>query len=27
VPSQIYGATIGSSYYQQGLTLSKHFKW
>lgn len=27
VPSQIYGATIGSSYFQQGLTLSKHFKW
>ena len=26
-PSTLYGATIGSSYYQQGLTLSKHFKW
>lgn len=27
IPSEVYGATIGSSYYQQGLTLSKHFKW
>lgn len=26
-PSEIYGATIGSNYHQQGLTLSKHFKW
>ena len=24
-PSEIYGATIGSHYHQQGLTLSKHF--
>ncbi len=27
VPAQLYGSSIGSSYYQQGLTLSKHFKW
>ena len=27
IPDEIYGSTIGSSYYQQGLTLSKHFKW
>lgn len=27
IPTKIYGATIGSSYHQQGLTLSKHFKW
>jgi len=26
VPSQLYGTTLGSSYQQQGLTLSKHFK-
>ena len=26
VPSKLYGAALGSSYYQQGLTLSKHFK-
>ncbi len=26
-PDEIYGSTIGSSYHQQGLTLSKHFKW
>ena len=25
-PSQVYGATLGSSYQRQGLTLSKHFK-
>ena len=23
----VYGASCGSSYHQQGLTLSKHFKW
>ncbi len=27
IPSKIYGAMIGSNYHQQGLTLSKHFKW
>ncbi len=27
VPERLYGAGIGSSYHQQGLTLSKHFKW
>ena len=27
IPNEIYGSTIGSSYHQQGLTLSKHFKW
>jgi len=27
IPKQLYGSSIGSSYYQQGLTLSKHFKW
>lgn len=27
IPTQLYGSSIGSSYYQQGLTLSKHFKW
>ena len=26
-PSQVYGMALGSSYHQQGLTLSKHFKW
>ena len=26
-PEHLYGAGIGSSYHQQGLTLSKHFKW
>lgn len=26
LPSQLYGAALGSSYQQQGLTLSKHFK-
>ena len=26
-PTQLYGSSLGSSYYQQGLTLSKHFKW
>ncbi len=26
-PTQLYGASMGSSYAQQGLTLSKHFKW
>ncbi len=26
-PDALYGATIGSNYHQQGLTLSKHFKW
>ncbi len=26
VPSQLYGTTLGSSYQQQALTLSKHFK-
>lgn len=25
-PDQLYGAGLGSSYQQQGLTLSKHFK-
>src|SRR5438874_437924 len=25
-PDRLYGATIGSSYQRQGLTLSKHFK-
>ena len=25
-PTQLYGARLGSSYHQQGLTLSKHFK-
>jgi dCTP deaminase len=27
IPIQLYGSALGSSYYQQGLTLSKHFKW
>ncbi|GJL56282.1 MAG: 2'-deoxycytidine 5'-triphosphate deaminase [Nitrospirales bacterium] len=27
VPEKLYGSTLGSSYHQQGLTLSKHFKW
>lgn len=27
LPEHLYGASIGSSYHQQGLTLSKHFKW
>ncbi|MEJ2229935.1 MAG: 2'-deoxycytidine 5'-triphosphate deaminase [Nitrospirales bacterium] len=27
IPSHLYGASLGSSYSQQGLTLSKHFKW
>ena len=26
LPDHLYGASIGSSYHQQGLTLSKHFK-
>lgn len=26
-PDHLYGSSLGSSYYQQGLTLSKHFKW
>jgi dCTP deaminase len=26
IPAQIYGATIGSSYQKQGLTLSKQFR-
>lgn len=26
VPIRLYGATLGSSYQRQGLTLSKHFK-
>lgn len=26
VPTEVYGATLGSSYQRQGLTLSKHFK-
>lgn len=26
-PDEVYGSTIGSNYHQQGLTLSKHFKW
>ncbi|WP_447974398.1 2'-deoxycytidine 5'-triphosphate deaminase [Nitrospira sp. Kam-Ns4a] len=25
-PTQVYGASLGSSYQRQGLTLSKHFK-
>jgi dCTP deaminase len=25
-PTQLYGASLGSSYQRQGLTLSKHFK-
>lgn len=25
--SKLYGPSCGSSYHQQGLTLSKHFKW
>ena len=27
LPHRLYGTLIGSSYHQQGLTLSKHFKW
>lgn len=27
IPMQLYGSALGSSYFQQGLTLSKHFKW
>jgi dCTP deaminase len=27
IPTHLYGASLGSSYAQQGLTLSKHFKW
>ena len=27
IPTQLYGAGLGSSYSQQALTLSKHFKW
>jgi dCTP deaminase len=27
IPVQLYGSSLGSSYSQQGLTLSKHFKW
>lgn len=27
IPLQLYGSALGSSYFQQGLTLSKHFKW
>ncbi len=26
IPTQVYGATLGSSYQRQALTLSKHFK-
>lgn len=26
IPDQVYGTALGSSYQQQGLTLSKHFK-
>jgi dCTP deaminase len=26
IPEKIYGLSIGSSYQQQGLTLSKQFK-
>lgn len=26
-PTHLYGSSLGSSYSQQGLTLSKHFKW
>jgi deoxycytidine triphosphate deaminase len=26
VPDRVYGASIGSSYQQQGLALSKQFK-
>ena len=26
LPERLYGASIGSNYHQQGLTLSKHFK-
>ena len=26
VPAQVYGSALGSSYQQQGLTLSKQFK-
>lgn len=26
VPTEVYGASLGSSYQRQGLTLSKHFK-
>jgi dCTP deaminase len=27
IPTHLYGSSFGSSYSQQGLTLSKHFKW
>ena len=27
LPNHLYGSSLGSSYSQQGLTLSKHFKW
>ncbi|MCA9473402.1 MAG: 2'-deoxycytidine 5'-triphosphate deaminase [Nitrospirales bacterium] len=27
LPTKLYGSSLGSSYHQQGLTLSKHFKW
>jgi dCTP deaminase len=27
IPTHLYGSSLGSSYAQQGLTLSKHFKW
>ena len=27
IPTHLYGSSMGSSYSQQGLTLSKHFKW
>jgi dCTP deaminase len=27
IPTHLYGSSLGSSYFQQGLTLSKHFKW
>ena len=27
IPDHLYGSSLGSSYYAQGLTLSKHFKW
>lgn len=26
IPEKLYGAALGSSYHQQGLTLSKHFQ-
>ena len=27
LPTHLYGSVLGSSYHQQGLTLSKHFQW